>query len=151
MNLICNNLTITSLIVSKCLSCVFVHSHFIKNPLVDLETTNPSFLRWFCHSWYQSSIGAKYTLETQKTTTILTMSNTSSPYKDYNSLLGGKQTVFTFYNYRIVLAKVSHVILRLFWLILLFMRLILLFVAFVGILGLWVLILLFMTYFGCLC
>jgi hypothetical protein len=44
--------------------------------------------------------------------------------------------VFTFYNYRIVLAKVSHAILRLFKLILLFMRIILLFVAFVYILGL---------------
>jgi hypothetical protein len=47
-----------------------------------------------------------------------------SPYKDYSSLLGGKLTVFTFRNYRIVLAKVSHVILRLFWIILLFMKLI---------------------------
>jgi hypothetical protein len=51
--------------------------------------------------------------------------------------------MFTFCNYRIVLAKVSHVILRLFQLILLFMRLILLFVTFVEILG-------FEPSFGCL-
>jgi hypothetical protein len=38
--------------------------------------------------------------------------------------------VCTFYNYRFMLAKVSRVILRLFWFILLSMRLILLFVAF---------------------
>jgi hypothetical protein len=32
-------------------SCVvFVHSRFTKNPLIDLEVTNHSFLRWFCHS-----------------------------------------------------------------------------------------------------
>jgi hypothetical protein len=66
------------------------------------------------------------------------------PYKDYSSLLGGKLTVFTFYNYEIVLAKLSRVILRLFQLILLFMRLILLFVSFEEILGMRVLILLFM-------
>jgi hypothetical protein len=36
------------------------------------------------------------------------------PYKDYSSLLGGKLTVFTSYNYRFVLAKVSWVILILF-------------------------------------
>jgi hypothetical protein len=59
-------------------------------------------------------------------------------------LIGGKQIVFTFCNYRFVPAKVYQVILGLFRLILLFMRLILLFVAFVEILGLWVFILLFM-------
>jgi hypothetical protein len=52
---------------------------------------------------------------------------------DYSSLLCGKLTMFTFCNYEIVLAKVSCVILRLFWLILLF-------VVLVEILGLWVLI-----------
>jgi hypothetical protein len=92
----------------------------------------------------------KYALKALKTTTTLTVRN-DSPYKDYTSLLGGKLTVFTFYNYRIVLAKVSHVILRLFRPILLLMSLILLFMAFVEILRLWVLILLFMTYFGNLC
>jgi hypothetical protein len=55
----------------------------------------------------------KYALKALKTTTTLTVRN-DIPYKDYTSLLGGKLTVFTFYNYRIVLAKVSHVILRLF-------------------------------------
>jgi hypothetical protein len=62
------------------------------------------------------------------------------PYNDYSSLSDGKLTLFTFYTYGFVLAKVSGVILRLF-------RLILLFVAFVEILGLWMLILLFMIYF----
>jgi hypothetical protein len=66
-------------------------------------------------------------------------------------LTSGKQTMFTFCNYRFVPAKVYQVILGLFRLILLFMkfillfmRLILLFVAFVEILGLWGFILLFM-------
>jgi hypothetical protein len=27
-----------------------VHSHFIKNPPINPEATNPSFLKWFCHS-----------------------------------------------------------------------------------------------------
>jgi hypothetical protein len=44
MNLSCNNLIISSLTVSKCLMCVFVHSRFVENPLVDLEATKPSFL-----------------------------------------------------------------------------------------------------------
>jgi hypothetical protein len=57
-------------------------------------------------------------------------------YKNYSSLLGGKLIVFTFYNYGFVLAKVRQVFLRLFHLILLFMRLILLFVSFVKILDL---------------
>jgi hypothetical protein len=69
------------------------------------------------------------------------------PYKDYSSLLGDKLTIFTFCNYGFMLAKVCRVILELFEIILLFIRLILLFVAFVEILGLRVLILLFMTYF----
>jgi hypothetical protein len=29
---------------------VFVHSRFIENPLIDLEVTNPTFLRWFYHT-----------------------------------------------------------------------------------------------------
>jgi hypothetical protein len=70
---------------------------------------------------------------------------------DYNSLFGGKLTMFTLCNYEIVLTKVSHVILRLLQFILLFIRLILLFVTLVEILGLRVLILSFMPYFGCLC
>jgi hypothetical protein len=36
--------------VSLCLMCVFVHSCFVENPLIDLEVTNPSFLRWFYHT-----------------------------------------------------------------------------------------------------
>jgi hypothetical protein len=35
--------------INACL-CVFVHSLFIENPLVNLEVTNLSFLRWFCHT-----------------------------------------------------------------------------------------------------
>jgi hypothetical protein len=44
--------------------------------------------------------------------------------------------MFTLCNYRFMLAKVSRVILRLFYLILLFVRLILLFVVFVEVLRL---------------
>jgi hypothetical protein len=58
------------------------------------------------------------------------------PYKYYFSLLGCKLTIFTFYDYRFVLAKVSRMSLILFQLILLFMMLILLLVSFVEILGL---------------
>jgi hypothetical protein len=29
---------------------VFVHSRFVENPLIDLEATGPSFLRWFYHN-----------------------------------------------------------------------------------------------------
>jgi hypothetical protein len=28
---------------------VFVHSRFAKNPLINLEVTYPSYLRWFYH------------------------------------------------------------------------------------------------------
>jgi hypothetical protein len=38
-----------------------LHYSFVKNHPNDLEVTNPSLLRQFCHSWYQSQIGAKYT------------------------------------------------------------------------------------------
>jgi hypothetical protein len=27
-----------------------LYSCFIENDLIDLEATNPSFLRWFCHT-----------------------------------------------------------------------------------------------------
>jgi hypothetical protein len=27
-----------------------MHSRFVENPLIAPEVTNPSFLRWFCHS-----------------------------------------------------------------------------------------------------
>jgi hypothetical protein len=64
------------------------------------------------------------------TNNIFTVMNMFCPYKDYSSFLGGKLTMFKFYNYIIMLAKVSHVILRLFRLILLFMRLILVLVNF---------------------
>jgi hypothetical protein len=30
--------------------CVFAHSRFIENPPIWSWETNPSFLRWFCHS-----------------------------------------------------------------------------------------------------
>jgi hypothetical protein len=36
------------------LLCIFIDSHFVENPLINLVETNPSFLRWFSHSWYQS-------------------------------------------------------------------------------------------------
>jgi hypothetical protein len=29
---------------------MFVHSRFIENPLIDLQATNTSFLRWFYHT-----------------------------------------------------------------------------------------------------
>jgi hypothetical protein len=32
--------------VFACLVWVFVHSRFTENPTIDLEATNPSFLRW---------------------------------------------------------------------------------------------------------
>jgi hypothetical protein len=54
---------------------------------------------------------------------------------DYNSLLCGKLIMFSFCNYGIVLGKVSHVILGLFQLILLFVKLLFLFVALVEILA----------------
>jgi hypothetical protein len=28
----------------------FMHSHFTENPPIDVEVTDPSFLRWFYHS-----------------------------------------------------------------------------------------------------
>jgi hypothetical protein len=47
--------------------CVFVYSRFIENPLVNLEATNPSFLRWFYHTkaylrWVPSAIVGKMSL-----------------------------------------------------------------------------------------
>jgi hypothetical protein len=32
--------------------CVFVHSRFVENPLIWSWEINPSFLIWFCHSWF---------------------------------------------------------------------------------------------------
>jgi hypothetical protein len=31
--------------------CAFAHSRFVENPPIWSWETNPSFLRWFCHSW----------------------------------------------------------------------------------------------------
>jgi hypothetical protein len=56
--------------------------------------------------------------------------NVFFPHKDYNSLLGGKLTMFKLCNYRIMLAKVSRLIFRLFRLILLSIKPILLLVNF---------------------
>jgi hypothetical protein len=57
-NLSCNNLNyhFTLSILNACL-CVFAHSHFNENPVVDLVETNPSFLRWFCNTfqWNQTT------------------------------------------------------------------------------------------------
>jgi hypothetical protein len=39
--------------------CVFAHSRFTEIPLISSWETNPLFLRWFYHSWYQSKIGGK--------------------------------------------------------------------------------------------
>jgi hypothetical protein len=33
-----------------CFVCVFVHSRFVENPLIDLEAMVPTFLRWVCHT-----------------------------------------------------------------------------------------------------
>jgi hypothetical protein len=41
--------------------CVFAHSRFAENPPIWSWETNPAFLRWFCHNWYQSKIGVKHT------------------------------------------------------------------------------------------
>jgi hypothetical protein len=44
--------------------CVFVHSYFTKNPPIDLEAINPSFLRWLCHTYYKSYHYASTTNQT---------------------------------------------------------------------------------------
>jgi hypothetical protein len=60
-----------------------------------------------CYSWYQSNIEIKYTLTSLKmTNNIFTVRNMFYTYKDYNSFLGSKLTVFKLCNYGIVLAKV---------------------------------------------
>jgi hypothetical protein len=64
------------------------------------------------------------------TNNILMVRNVFCPYKDHSSFLGGKLTMFKFCTYEFVLAKVSQVIFKIFWLILLFMSLIFLFLAF---------------------
>jgi hypothetical protein len=46
------------------------------------------------------------------TNNIFTVRNVLSPHKDYNSFSGGKLTMFNFFNYGFVLAKLSQVI---FW------------------------------------
>jgi hypothetical protein len=58
------------------------------------------------------------------------MMNVFFPHKDYSSFLGGKLTIFKLCNYRIMLAKVSRLIFRLFQLILLSIKHILLLVNF---------------------
>jgi hypothetical protein len=78
---------------------------------------------------------------------IFMVRNMFCPHKDYSSFLGGKLIMFKLCNYGIMLAKVSRVIFRVFWLILLFMRLILLLVNFCRTIRLQIFILLFMTYF----
>jgi hypothetical protein len=54
---------------------VFVYSRLVENPATDPKVTNPSFLRWFYHSWYQSLIGVKHTLEHLKITATLSVRN----------------------------------------------------------------------------
>jgi hypothetical protein len=45
----CNNLNSTLImILYACVLCL-LHSRFVENHSVDLEVTNLSFLRWFCH------------------------------------------------------------------------------------------------------
>jgi hypothetical protein len=46
----CNNLTFTLIMVLYASYVCLLHSHFIENHSIDLEVTDPSFLRWFCHT-----------------------------------------------------------------------------------------------------
>jgi hypothetical protein len=58
-----------------CLCVVFAHSRFIENILIWSWEMNPSFWRWFYHSWYQSKIGVKHIIKHLKITKILSVRN----------------------------------------------------------------------------
>jgi hypothetical protein len=51
---------------SVCFVCVFVHSRFIENPLIDLEVANPLFLRWFCHTVTETKPIGRRALQVEK-------------------------------------------------------------------------------------
>jgi hypothetical protein len=46
----CNNLIFTLIMVLYALYVCLLHSRFIENHPIDLEVTNPLFLKWFYHS-----------------------------------------------------------------------------------------------------
>jgi hypothetical protein len=72
---------------------VFVYSRFVENPPIWFWEINPSFLRWFYHSWYQSKIRVKHTWKHQKLQ-LRCWRGMLSPYKDYNSLLKWQANLF---------------------------------------------------------
>jgi hypothetical protein len=46
----CNNLIFTLILVLHASYVCLLHSRFVENQPIDLEVTNPSFLRWLCHN-----------------------------------------------------------------------------------------------------
>jgi hypothetical protein len=129
---------------------VFAHSHFIENPLIWSWEIDPSFLRWFCHSWYQSKIGVKHTRKHLKSQQRFRW-GTLSPHKDSSSFFRWQANLcVNLCNYGIASTKVCCD----FWSVHLILLVVTLFCC------LWpcrtiracvCLLLLFMDIFGCLC
>jgi hypothetical protein len=55
---------------------VFVYSHFTENPPIWSWETNPSFLRWFCHSWLSEQDWGKTNIKA---------------FKNCNNVVGGER------------------------------------------------------------
>jgi hypothetical protein len=65
---------------------VFVHSHFIENPPIDLEAINPTFQGGSVIVGTRAILGSNTHSKHLQIATTLTV-RTRSPYKDYSSLL----------------------------------------------------------------
>jgi hypothetical protein len=71
--------------------CVLIVFSLRRESLKLILVTDP-FMRWFCHSWYQSKLEATH--EYLKITTTLCWWGSFSLYKDYCSLLWWQANIF---------------------------------------------------------
>jgi hypothetical protein len=75
-HLICNNFNLNFICGTVCLYVCVCAFSLCRELLIWSWETNPSFLRWFCHSWYQSKIRVKRTWKHLKIAITFSVGNT---------------------------------------------------------------------------
>jgi hypothetical protein len=131
--------------------CVFVHSHFVKNPSVWSWETNPSFMRWFCHIWLSEQDWGKTHIKVSKNHNNIFSEERLAHIRTIVVSLGGKLTYVLFYATTELHQRMYVVIFGVFILFCCWWPYFIVYSICKTIRACGYLLLLFMNIFGCLC
>jgi hypothetical protein len=95
--LIYNNFNLNFIWYCMLICVVFVYSRFVENPPIWSWETNPSFLRWFCNSWFSEQDWGKTHIKVSKNHNNVVGEERLAYIRTIVVSLGGKLTYVLFY------------------------------------------------------